>query len=103
MIYGTATVNLGDAEVRVEYEYQAGEESNYDSASPGVGPGRDASLTIIQVLVNGIWVDPNDIISTMQIERWKQKILDDKAKAMRDTEGASVAVFEVVVSIEAAE
>ena len=68
---------LEDATVLVEYEYIREEDPIYDVDYPGVGPGHDAEVNVIQVLINGAWVDPHDCIAESVIERWEQQILEE--------------------------
>lgn len=86
---GLTTVQLGDADVLVEFEYEPGERAVYDVDSPACGPGCDPSLTIIQMLVNGVWIDPEDAVSEQQIERWQQQILDGETQSLRDMKDAA--------------
>lgn len=72
-----STVFLEDAEVLAEYEYQPEEAPNYDVESPGVGPGHPASLTVLNILVNGKWIDPHGYVADEAIERWEQRLLED--------------------------
>jgi hypothetical protein len=67
---------VGEATVLCEYEYSAAEAPIYDADHPGVGPGHDADLALIQVLINGQWCDPTDFMSEAQIERIEQQILE---------------------------
>lgn len=70
------TACVGEATVLCEYEYSAAEDPIYDADHPGVGPGHDAELALIQVLINGQWCDPADFMSEAQIERIEQQILE---------------------------
>lgn len=51
------TVNVGEAEVMVEYELIDGSE-----------------VSILQVLLNGVWVDPEDYFSRVTISCWEEEI-----------------------------
>lgn len=70
-----ATVSLEEAEVLVEYEFRPEQEPIYDVESPGVGPGCPASLTVLQMLVNGRWIDPRDVLREEIVARWEEQLL----------------------------
>lgn len=72
-----ATVSLDDADTLVEYEFQPEEAPNYDVESRGVGPGCPASVTVIQALINGRWIDPRDVLREEIVERWEEQLLED--------------------------
>jgi hypothetical protein len=66
-------VSLGDLTVNIEFEFEGGEPQTHDH------PGCEASVTILQVFLNGCWVDPADFVSPAVIERWEQEILEVQA------------------------
>lgn len=76
-----ATVCLEDAETLVEFEFTRAEEPVMDADSPLCGPGHPASLTIIQALINGVWVDPRGVLDEGLIERWEQKLTEQQLEA----------------------
>lgn len=76
-----STVCAAESEVLVEYEFTRGEEPNYDVESRGVGPGRDASLTVIQALINGQWIDPRDVFAESVVERWEERLMEEQLEA----------------------
>jgi hypothetical protein len=85
------TLPMGDAEMLVEYEYEAGEAAKLYGPPEDCYEGSPESLTIVQVLINGMWCDPSDFVSDKQIERWEQAILDGIAE---DIEDARISAYE---------
>jgi hypothetical protein len=78
-----ARMLLGAAEVLVEYEYEAGEDAVMDLNSPMCGPGCAANASILGVLINGTWCDPEDFMDPDTIERWREAICDSEEVAAR--------------------
>ncbi len=68
---------IGDATVLCEVEYTPATEAIYDADHPGVGPGHDAEVCLIQVFVTGHWIDPTDFMSSAQIEAIEQRIYEE--------------------------
>ena len=66
-------VCMGDLTVTIEFEFEAGEAQTWDH------PGCEASVTILQVFLNGCWVDPADFISDKLMQRWEAEILEAQA------------------------
>jgi hypothetical protein len=66
-------VIMGDLSVTIEYEMERGEPRTWDH------PGCDASVTILQVFLNGCWVDPADFISDKLLTQWEEEILEAQA------------------------
>ena len=75
----------GDAEFIVECEYTPGEPANMDADSPTCGPGEAAQIALIQVLINGQWIDPEDIFDQVVIDRWTQQVFDSQLEKERDS------------------
>jgi len=75
------SATLGDADVVVEYEYEPGEDAVWDLNSPMCGPGVSPSAVVIQVLINGAWIDPDGIVDRSVIERWEEEILESETEA----------------------
>ena len=71
-------VCLGDLSVTIEYETERGEAQTWDY------PGCEASVSILQVFLNGCWVDPQDFVADSVIERWEQEILEALADEAED-------------------
>ena len=63
-------VEHAGVEFLAEYEYSPGSAPVYDVESRVVGPGSAPSAIIIQVLVNGKWIDPCDFPNDEAIDRW---------------------------------
>lgn len=76
-----ATVCAAEAEVLVEFEFIPAAEPIYDVESPGVGPGHDAELTIIQALINGKWIDPREVFDDRIVEQWEQSLIEEQLEA----------------------
>ncbi len=76
-----AVMSLGEADVLVEYEYTAECAPIYDADHPGVGPGHDASVSIIGALINGVWCDAQDVIPAGTLQRWEEKLVEQCTEA----------------------
>lgn len=76
-----STVCAAEAEVLVEYEFTRAEEPRYDADKPGVGPGHDAELTVIQALINGQWIDPRDVFADSVVDAWEQRLMEEQMEA----------------------
>lgn len=76
-------VTWGDAEVTLEYEFTDGEPESWNGLT-GVGhPGCPASVSIIQALINGVWIDPDGIVHPDLIDRWEADIAKERVDAQR--------------------
>lgn len=73
-----STVSAEESEVLVEYEFTPAEEARYDADKPGVGPGHDAELTVIQALINGQWIDPRKVFAESVVERWEERLMEEQ-------------------------
>lgn len=71
-----ATVHAGDADILVEYEHQPYEAANLDVESRGVGPGTPEGVCIVNVLVNGKFIDPREIASEETVGAWEEAVLE---------------------------
>lgn len=79
-------VTWGDAEVKLEYEFTDGEPQSWNGLT-GIGhPGSPASVSILQMLVNGVWIDPDGLVHPDLIDRWETEI----AEAREDSERAAI-------------
>ena len=78
------TLNMGDAEVLIEYEYTPGEESFISGPPENCYEGSPEELAILGVFVNAVWCDPNDFASAKQIELWEQSILSHIAEQIEE-------------------
>ncbi len=72
-------VPLGDSEALIEFEYSAGRPGRLSGPPEFCYEDEPEEITVIQVLVNGTWIDA-DLFSTEQIERWHQQISDAAAE-----------------------
>jgi len=68
------TKPLGDAECVVEFEFSPGRPGRYFGRPEDCYPDEPAEVTILQVLVNGIWCDPSDFLADSVIARWQEEI-----------------------------
>jgi hypothetical protein len=78
------TATLGDAEVVLEYEFEPGESAVWNLNSPMCGPGYGPSVAVIQMLVNGAWIDPEGVIEQSVIEGWETRILEQHGADLQD-------------------
>lgn len=78
----TTTLYAGGAAVLVEYEYEAGEDPIYDLNSPMCGPGCAACVTLVSALVNGEWVDPDEVFNASVLALWIDKIAEEEVEAI---------------------
>jgi len=69
-------VNLDPLRVMVRYEYERGQEPNFDADSPLAGPGIPPSVSINQLFLNGAWVDAESFDSAL-LEKWSEAILEE--------------------------
>ena len=76
-----ASMVFGAIEVLVEYEFTGAEEPIYDADHPGVGPGHDAEVSIINVLINGVWCDAEDVVPDATLERWRVQLIEQCSEA----------------------
>lgn len=63
-----------DIKVTVTYEYTPAERAVYDVESPLCGPGHDAEVDVIEVLLDG--VDIRDLLADSVIERLEDQALE---------------------------
>ena len=63
-----AKLTLGEADVLVEYEVDGEEGDGWNE------PYYPATLAIIQVLINGVWVDAEDTFAGHVITKWEAEI-----------------------------
>jgi hypothetical protein len=72
---------IDDAPLLVEYEYRPPCAPIYDADHPGVGPGHDAEVSLVNVLVNGHWIDPEAFMAPATQDRITQSIIDAESEA----------------------
>lgn len=77
-----ATLSMDEADVLVEYEYTPGEEAVLDINSRRCGPGCDPTLSILNVFVNGHWIDASYIAPGV-LERWEVQLFEDMSSEAR--------------------
>jgi hypothetical protein len=70
-----AEVAMGDLTVTVEYEYEREDRQTYWE------PGHPASLEILQVFLNGKWIDPRDFVSEKTLTQWEESIWESFEEA----------------------
>ena len=75
---GLSEQALGDANVWVEYEADAGEPQTWDH------PGCPASLIVTGVLINGSMCSVEDCVPAAVIERWETAIAEEIQSARED-------------------
>ena len=68
------TKYLGDAEVKVEYEFSPGDPGRYSGPPENCYPAEPAEVTVLQVFINGTWADPSDFVADAVLERWAEEI-----------------------------
>jgi len=72
------SVEWNGAEIVLEYEYEAGQlETWSDPAIPG-------SVSIIQALINGCWVDPDGLVAQDAIDMWAAEIYAARGERHQD-------------------
>ena len=82
-----ARLTLGEADVLVEYETEGPSGDGWHE------PHYPATLTIIQVLINGTWVDAEDTFAGHVITKWEAEIGEqfaEQAAADADAEAESI-------------
>ena len=67
--------HLGDAEVIVEYEYDAGSPGRLSGPPEDCYEADPEEVSILGVFINGSWTDTDDL-SPKLLERWEQEIID---------------------------
>lgn len=75
------TMTFGNAEVLVEYEFIDAEAPIYDADHPGVGPGHDAQVNVLNVFINGFWCDPQDVVPAETLKRWEETLVEQCTEA----------------------
>lgn len=88
-----ARLTLGDAEVLVEYEYIEAEAPIYDADHPGVGPGHDAEVNILNVFINGCWCDADDVVPDHVLHRWREELAEADAIPAGDAQESDFGAF----------
>lgn len=61
---------IGDAEVLCEYEYEPASGDGWNE------PREPATVTLIQILVNGKWCDAEDVLPAERIEKIEVEIME---------------------------
>jgi hypothetical protein len=84
----TMTVFAGDAEVLIEYEFTMGEEAKTNGPPERCYEGTSDEVAICGALINGEWVDPEDVFAPALIEKWEQAIIDSEYEAVEDQRSA---------------
>jgi hypothetical protein len=79
-----AEVNDSNGTWLVEYEYEPGVSGRTSGPPELCYPDEPAALTIIQVLVNGEWMDPNGLFDLSAIEGWEEKLCEEQIERDRD-------------------
>jgi hypothetical protein len=72
------TTILGDAEVLVEYEYEPASGDGWNE------PHEPATVTVLQLFINGKWCDASDILDEDRIEKIEVEIVEGMAEAAED-------------------
>ena len=81
------TKPLGESECLIEFEFTPGRAGRYFGPPEDCYPDEPAEVTILQVLINGIWCDPADFLADSLLERWQEEIeqeAGDNAAAQAD-------------------
>ena len=79
-----AEVNDVNGTWLVEYEYEPGSTGRTSGPPEMCYEGESPSLTIIQVLVNGEWMDPNCLFDLSSIEGWEETLIEQQIERDRD-------------------
>jgi hypothetical protein len=58
----------------VEVEYERGQRGKVSGPPEDCYPDEPSSLAIIQVLINGEWIDPFAMIAPSVLERWEETL-----------------------------
>ncbi len=78
---GRATMRWGDAECVVEYEFEPSEGDGWEL------PRYEASITIVNVLVNGTWCDAQDedesVVPALTLACWTERLWEMRAEEMQ--------------------
>lgn len=69
------TTTLGDADVLCEYEFEPASGDGWNE------PREPATVTLIQLFINGKWCDAEDILSRERIERIEVEIAETRDDA----------------------
>lgn len=70
---------LDDSPVQIMYEVQKAQPAILDPDHPGVGPGCEAAVNILQVFINGRWTDAA-YINELTLRLWEESILESLAE-----------------------
>ena len=74
---------LGDSAAKVEFEYRAGYPSKISGPPENCYEGQDEEISVIQVLVNGTWIDADQFAQPV-LDCWVQQISDQAAQNAED-------------------
>ena len=72
------TVDWNGAEIVLEYEYEAGQLETWND------PAIAGSVSIIQILLNGCWIDPDGLIAQDVIDGWANEIYAERGEGYQD-------------------
>ena len=93
---GHATMQWGEAEALVEFEW---EESSGDGFHE---PHYEASVTILGVLLNRVWVDAEDNVPAHILDQWRVALHEQRAEAIeRDADDRAEAKYRDRMECEA--
>jgi hypothetical protein len=85
--YDILELSLDDATVQVEFQYRAGSPGRTDGPPENCYESEPAEVDICQALINGVWINPCDVLSQDVLDRWAEKIEEaavDNAEAAKD-------------------
>jgi hypothetical protein len=92
-------VSLGNGEAVIEYEYSPGKPGRISGPPEDCYEDEPEELAVIQVLVNGAWVDA-DLFAPAVIEQWEQAIRDDvQLQREADEEAGAVRRYEAAMGL----
>ena len=72
------TVTWGNSDITLEYEFEPGQLETWND------PAINGSVSIIQMLLNGAWIDPDGLIAPNLIDMWAQEIFEAHGDGHQD-------------------
>lgn len=93
---GFATLPWGESEALVEFEWEGASGDGWNE------PRVEASVNILGVLLNRVWVDAEDNVPAHILDQWRVKLHEDRAEAIeRDADDRAEAKYRDRMECEA--